>query len=260
MRYQRCFAWISLIGFALGAAIALTGSMGARFGLWDVPLGIKILTPGVAIGAVALAAGLIWAGRALWHNESTGGRIGAIGLIGAGILVGIPSYFLLQDAKHPPIHDVSSDIGEPPQFHILLAWRAGAPNPPDYDGPKQVKIDGAWTTVSLAQHYAYSDIRPMEKLDANRPQQEMVDAYFERALQAIDDYGWQLAGYDRKAGRIEAVSRSFWLGNPSDIVIRVRPTGQDGVQVDVRAKSRYGEGDGGRNAELVRKLLSKMWA
>ena len=35
----------------------------------------------------------------------------------------------------PPIHDISTDIGDAPPFVTLLAWRQGAPNPASYDGP-----------------------------------------------------------------------------------------------------------------------------
>jgi hypothetical protein len=37
----------------------------------------------------------------------------------------------------------------------------------------------------------------------------------------------------------------------------VRPAGAIGVRVDIRAKSRIGQKDAGRNAELIRDFLSR---
>jgi len=45
---------------------------------------------------------------------------------------------------------------------------------------------------------------------------------------------------------------TLWFGNVSDIVIRVRPAGAIGVRIDIRAKSRIGQSDAGRNADLIR--------
>jgi hypothetical protein len=258
MRYQTVFAWIALVGFSVGAAVASTGCIGTRFGLWDYAHGLTIVAPGVGIGMVALASGLTWIVRALWHNDSRGWRIGASGLIGSALLVGIPAHHQWLLRARPPICDISTDIGDAPQFRDLLALRHGAANPPEYDGPKPVVVDGEKMPVSLAQKYAYLDIKPLERLAGAIPQNEFVNKYFWRSLNAVNALNWQVVGYDIKAGRIEAISRSFWFGISSDIVIRVRPAGVIGVRVDIRSKSRVGKGDAGRNADLVRIFIARV--
>jgi hypothetical protein len=258
MRYQPILAKVAFGGFLLGLAAALTAAFGTRLGFWNYALGVKLLVPGVAVGSVALACSALWIARALAANNSLGWRLGGIGLIGSLLLVGIPANSLWHHMTLPPIHDISTDIGEAPQFHTLLAWRKGAPNPASYDGPMVVTYGGERVTTALAQKYAYLDIKPLELLAGRTPQKEFLRKLFWRALNAVHALDWQVASFDLKSGRIEATDSSFWFGTVSDIVIRVRPAGAIGVRIDIRAKSRVGTSDMGRNAEIIRDFLPRM--
>jgi hypothetical protein len=258
MRYQPIIAKIAFGAFVLGLLIALAASFGTRLGYWDYALGVKILIPGVAIGAIGLIAGLVWIWRALAGNNSTGWRFGAAGLIGAVLVVGVPADSLWLSYSLPPIHDISTDISDAPKFDTLLDWRKGAPNPPDYDGPNLVSYGGERMTTALAQKYAYVDIKPMEFLAGRTSQKKFFAARFWHALNAVNALGWQVASFDLKSGRIEATDTSFWFGVVSDIVIRIRPAGSIGVRVDIRSKSRIGTSDMGRNAEIIRDFLPRM--
>lgn len=258
MRYQPILAKVAFGGFLLGLTVALTATFGTRLGFWDYALGVKILVPGVAVGAFALGCSIGWIARALTANDSLGWRLGSIGLIGSALLVGIPANNLWHRTTLPPIHDVSTDIGDAPQFHTLLAWRKGAPNPPSYDGPLVVSYGGERVTTALAQKYAYPDVKPLERLKMNYTEKEFYAKLFWRALNTVNALGWQVASFDFKSGRIEATDTSFWFGVVSDIVIRVRPAGAIGVRIDIRAKSRIGTADMGRNAEIIRDFLPKM--
>ncbi|MDE2495801.1 MAG: DUF1499 domain-containing protein [Alphaproteobacteria bacterium] len=257
MRYQPFLARVSLGCFLLGAAVALTACLGTRLGSWPYALGLRILAPGVAVGAVGLVGGFVWIWRALAANNSLGWRCGIAGLFGSLLLVGIPADHLWLHYSLPPIHDVSTDIGDAPQFHSLLAWRKGAPNPATYDGPVIVTYNGERVTTALAQKYAYPDIKPLELLAGRMPPKEFFAKYFWRALNAVNALDWQVASFDLKTGRIEATDTGFWFGVVSDIVIRVRPAGAIGVRIDIRSKSRVGTADMGRNAEIVREFLEK---
>jgi hypothetical protein len=258
MRHQSACAWVSLIGFGVGAIIALTGCLGAHLGFWDYRQGLRILTPALAVGAAALVVGAIWLVRALAANDGTAARVGLVGLTGTVLLVGIPAHYVLREWTKPPIHDVSTDIGDAPAFVATLALRKGAESPPGYDGPTVIRFAGERMTTALAQKYAYPDIKPVERLAGTVAQKEFVAKYFWRSLNAVNALGWQVAGYDLKDGRIEATDDSFWFGVTTDIVVRVRPAGAIGVRVDIRAKSRVRGPDHGRNAELIRKFISKI--
>ena len=69
----------------------------------------------------------------------------------------------------------------------------------------------------------------------------------------------QVAGLDHRGddadqGRIEATASSLWFGQISDIVIRVRPSGDMGARADARAESREGAIDYGRNIRAAEGL------
>jgi hypothetical protein len=257
MRHQPILAKISFATFLIGLAIALAACLGTRLHEWTIDTGVKVLLPGLAFGAIALFFGTAWIWRALAMNNSLGWRLGGIGLAGSAILVGIPANHVWLDHTLPPIHDISTDIGNAPQFKTLLGWRKGAANPPSYDGPVVITYGGEKMTTALAQKNSYPDIRPLEQLDAKTPQPKYVAKYFWRALNAVNGLGWQVAAFNLKQGRIEATSPTLWFGNVSDIVIRVKPAGQIGVRIDIRAKSRFGVSDAGRNAELIRDFIAR---
>jgi hypothetical protein len=52
---------------------------------------------------------------------------------------------------YPPIHDVTTDVANPPAFVAVLPLRADAPNPPEYPGD----------SVAALQREAYPDIAPL---------------------------------------------------------------------------------------------------
>lgn len=257
MRHQPILGKISFAAFLLGLAIALVACAGTRTHFWELDFGIKLLAPGLVAGAIALVCGIAWLWRALAMNNSLGWRLGGIGLVGSAILIGIPANHIWHVYTLPPIHDISTDIGDAPEFHTLLGWRKGAPNPAGYDGPAVVTFGEEKMTTSLAQKNAYPDIKSLELLAGKTPQREFVAKFFWRGLNAVNALGWTVASYDVKRGRIEATSATLWFGNTSDIVIRVKPAGQIGVRIDIRAKSRQGISDAGRNAELIRDFLSR---
>lgn len=257
MRHQPLLAKLSFAAFVVGALLALTACLGTRLDTWNMAFGTKLLAPGIGLGGLGLVCGIGWIWRALAMNNSLAWRWGGIGLIGSAILVGIPANYLWHVYTLPPIHDISTDIGDAPQFHTLLEWRKGAPNPARYDGPVVITYDGEKMTTALAQKNAYPDIKPVELLAGRTPQREFIAKFFWRALNAVNALGWQVASFDAKTGRIEATSTSLWFGTVSDIAIRVRPAGQIGVRIDIRAKSRRGVSDGGRNAELIRDFIAR---
>ena len=257
MSRQPLLAKISFGTFVAGALIALAACAGPRLEVWAPDVGLKVLVPGLAVGFVGLTFGAAWVWRALALNNSMGWRLGTIGLIGSLVLIGIPANHVWHIYTLPPIHDVSTDIGDAPQFVALLAARQGAPNPPGYDGPVFVTYSGEKMTTALAQKNTWQDIKPLEKLAGTIPQHEFVGKYFWRALNAVNGLGWKVVAFDVKSGRIEATSTTLWFGTVSDIVIRVRPAGKIGVRVDIRAKSHTGVSDAGRNAKLVRDFLAR---
>jgi len=104
--------------------------------------------------------------------------------------------------------------------------------------------------VAAQQQQAYPDLKPKV---LSLPPAEAV----QKSIDAARSLGWQIAGSDTAAGRIEATDTTGWFGFKDDVVIRVRPQAQ-GSRVDVRSASRVGRSDIGKNAERIREFLDKL--
>ncbi|MGB9122938.1 MAG: DUF1499 domain-containing protein [Candidatus Angelobacter sp.] len=174
-------------------------------------------------------------------------RSGSKGMAVAGLVLGVIAAGMplksINTARHSPIHDVSTDRDNPPQFVAVLPLRAAAkaPNSTDYDAK----------TAEL-QKETYPDIGPLH-LDVPSAQA------FDRAAAAAKDMKWDVIITDPAQGRIEATATTFWFGFKDDVVVRVTADGS-GSRVDVRSLSRIGKSDVGANARRIRDYLAKVKA
>jgi uncharacterized protein (DUF1499 family) len=232
---------------AIGAAGFWIGLLACLLFLIDGPLyrmrilglsmAVEIVIPAVLVlGLVALVLSLIGLARSGHKGMAVAGLI--LGLIAAGVPVkGIYT------AMHSPIHDVSTDTGNPPQFVAVLPLRtaAKAANSTDYDAK----------TAQL-QKETYPDIGP---LHLDLPPSQALD----RTLAAARGMGWEVVASDPTQGRIEATATTFWFGFKDDVVVRIAADGT-GSRVDVRSLSRVGSSDVGANAQRIRAYLEKVKA
>jgi hypothetical protein len=219
--------------------LLLAAPLGYRSGA--VPLRFALLTLlawGVylAIGAavVSLIGLIITLARA--KEKRRGLLLGAASLVVALALIAVPARFRM-GTPPPPIHDITTDTQDPPQYVAVLPLRADAPNTTEYGGER----------VAVQQREAYPDL---QSAMLNVP----VSQAFERALATAREMGWEIVAADAAAGRIEATDTTFWFGFKDDVVIRIRPS-NGGSRVDVRSLSRVGVGDAGTNAKRIRAFL-----
>jgi uncharacterized protein (DUF1499 family) len=229
------------LALALLAGLALlSAGPGHRFGWWSFGAGFAIIRYAVYGGiaaAVLSAGGLVLAPL---RAQKRGMFRALAGLVIGLVVVGVPLSYLQTARSVPPIHDITTDPEDPPEFDAILPLRADAPNPATYGGP----------AVAALQHAGIPDIVPAD--DPIAPA-----AAFEAALATARAMGWTIVAADQAAGRIEATDRTLWFGFTDDIAIRVRPT-DAGSRVDVRSVSRVGVGDFGTNAARVRAYLAKL--
>ena len=223
--------WVGCV-LAAGSVVALLlAPLGTRTGWWPFTTGFTLLRwsayLGIAAAVIAIVAGLISRRWAL---------AGVAAVVGLAVAA-VPWNLQRAARSVPPIHDITTDLQDPPQFVAVVPLRAGAPNPHEYLG-------GA---VSDAQRAAYPDIQPL--VLPVPPEQA-----FDRALAAARDLGWEVVASDRAAGRIEATDTTMWFGFKDDVVIRVQAQA-GATRIDVRSKSRVGRGDAGANARRIRDLL-----
>ena len=232
---------ISYLGFALAAgsaAAAMLAGFGSRFDLWRFTTGFSVLRWAVY---AAIAAAVVSAVGAVLSRRVPRGRGWALaGLLVSLVIIAIPASWLYAAMRVPPIHDITTDTLDPPQFKAVLPLREGAANGTRYGGP----------AVAEQQRKAYPNIRPLIVHQPPLP-------VFQQALKTARQLGWEVVAADSEQGRIEATDTTFWFGFKDDIVVRVRSV-DGGSRVDVRSLSRVGRSDIGTNAARVRHYLSRL--
>lgn len=228
----------SLIGYLvaiLGALIFLLSGYGYQWGWWELGTAFRTLIP---LGAVLALIGLVSCVFGLYVTQSKefykGMKFAVIGIVFGGLTVGTFGYWYLEMQKYPPIHDITTDLEDPPEFEAIVELRADAPNPPEYIGEETPEI----------QREHYPDIQPLV-LDVS------LDSAFHRALDAAQQTSWQIVNVDSTRRIIEGTHKLAWYGFKDDVVIRVDTT-DGGSKIDMRSKSRMGRGDIGVNAHRIR--------
>ena len=240
-RVPRRWHFVAVLGLVLALValilLFLTGP-GTRFGWWHFRTSFTLMQRAGYLGIAAVVVSLI--GLILSRGR---GRL----LAGAGLVLGALAFFLpwnwRQEARqYPGIHDITTDVQNPPVFVAVAPLRRDAPNPVEYAGD----------SVAAVQREAYPDLRPLMMAMP-------VDSAFSLALRTARDMGWEIVDQNRRDGRIEATATTPWMGFKDDVVVRV--TSASGIsRVDVRSKSRVGRGDAGANANRIRYYLGRLRA
>jgi len=237
------FSPFALIGFilaVLAVLAAMLAGFGSRWGLWYFRTGFVILRWAAYVGIAAALASLIGALLTRPTTLRRGFLFSIFGLV-IGILVfGVPWCYWRTAQRVPAIHDITTDMENPPRFASVLPLRKTALNPSEYGGPE----------IAIKQRAAYPDV--VQAALSVPP-----DKAYERALAAARKMGWVIVDANAAEGRIEATDTTFWFGFKDDIVIRITPA-DHGSRVDIRSVSRVGKSDVGMNAKRIRKYLKEL--
>ncbi|MET3580450.1 hypothetical protein ABID19_003488 [Mesorhizobium robiniae] len=238
---SRAAGWSRRTG-AFSAILLLIVLVGHRYGLVETPAFLWVL----GIVALLSASALLFAGFAfsrLWNFGDRGGRDLTVGtLLALLVLVpyGIAAY---RAATYPPLSDVSTDFDDPPMFDA--STRTGDMNLLSPSTPGEQRLQAEAYPLVTGRSY---------------------NLHFDRVLEAVqtvlDRRDWQLAAPFPDANgqgevTIEALAKSFIIGLPADVAIRVIDDG-DAVIVDMRSASRYGRYDLGDNADRIVSFLTEL--
>ncbi len=234
-------AWLTAqVCFAIALADAIAGlfaGIGYRLDMWGYRDGIGALP---YVFWLALCTAVISA-LAVMLGATAGRRgavvVGVLALLIAATTAYIPWTLRQQARSVPPIHDISTDVDNPPQFLHIIGMRKKTDHPVSYDGPE----------VAAQQKKAYPDIGTIEL-------KAPADKVFETARQALLGMGLEIIDAEPIQGRIEATDRSLLFGFEDDVVVRIVPVNDGTTKVDVRSKSRVGRSDLGINAHRVREF------
>lgn len=260
MRFQLLAARTALAALILAVLAGAGAVAGVRLGHLPYGTGLAVMWPATGLGLVALALALLWLRSAIGRNDGTAKRIGMVALVGSLIFLYPPLSTVYRGYTELPIHDASTDPDDPPRFVTLAKARQPGMNSPEPDFQRRVHFRGDEGTVAYMLHEFYqTDVsKPMARLMPRNP--NPMKTMFWRCFEIAKDLGWKMIDHNEKEGRIEATVASFWFGQVSDIVIRVKPRGPIGARADVRAQSREGVIDNGFNISQLKEFVTRFWS
>ena len=231
-RFASAGLWLG----GIAAAILVLSILGNRVELVHFGVAVRGMALAALIGIVA--AGVSAAGVILtFVTAKTGLRTAIAGLV-LGVLVAAPVVqAIMVGAKVPRIHDITTDLENPPAFEEAVAARGENSNPLDRAAPDLAEL----------QRQAYPDLVTLEV-------SEHPGKVFEAAHETAKEMGWQILAADPARGIIEATATTAVMNFKDDVAIRITET-TDGAAIDVRSVSRVGESDLGANANRIRTYL-----
>lgn len=241
-----------IFGLGLGSVlIALFAGLGSGWGLWEFGFGFQLLMIAFGAGLLAVFGGLFagwWAKR---KGRKAARPLRWAGMVLGGALALWLLSFVYTARSVPAIHDISTDLADPPQFRMLAVRADNLDQIPGEDDPEMKGMNPLQRWAAI-HGKAYGDIRSVR---IAMPVAEVI-AKAERLAKVR---GWEIAVADPIEGRMEATDTTRFFRFKDDVVIRVRPT-EDGTGsiVDMRSISRVGVSDLGVNAKRVRSFIADL--
>ncbi|MBB3107830.1 uncharacterized protein (DUF1499 family) [Psychrobacter luti] len=229
-------ALVSLVSLSALLLVALPGPL-YKYGVVNLGTAFTGFKFGVFAGIAALILLVL---QIIFKRKTVTLGSTIIALLLSTIAIAIPLSMLNKGRSVPPIHDISTDLVNPPEFVAIAPLRADAPNPVEYAGVE----------AATQQRAAYPEL---QTLSYDRAQSELVEA----TKQAVDHLGWQLVNIDADQGIIEATDRTMWFGFKDDVIVRITDNGSKRL-VDIRSKSRIGGSDLGKNTERIHEFIEEL--
>ena len=240
----------------------LVAALGVKFGLWSWQVGLMklIVQFGLPLIGFTLLLGLVALLTSVIRKPRRGWAMALVGLLIPVLALGYLASVRAKSAEIPPIHDIATDISDPPQFStkVMAARRSVDANPVNamtatmgglkaYQAPAFGSI--AAKTLGQVGHEAYPGVRTLKVAAA--PAEVWTAAQSEAQAQ-----GWTVVNADPATGGVEATAETFWFGFKDDVAIRIRANPAGGASVDVRSTSRVGLSDMGANAARIEAFLA----
>ena len=201
-------------------------------GLMNAFLAMRIA---LIVGAVAIVLALI---QVIFMRKTISWPVTGIAVLCAAVAIFMPLSMMNKAKSVPPIHDITTDLVNPPKFVAILALRANASNPAAYQGEE----------IASQQREAYPELQTQKY-------SQTTEQVFDAALAAVKHMGLNVVTADKTLGLIEAYDTTTWFGFVDDVVIRIQSAEQT-TMLDARSKSRVGMSDIGKNAERLNDLIT----
>jgi uncharacterized protein (DUF1499 family) len=229
-------AWVGFFDSLIALALILAGVIGAHFDLTTPFLGFQLFLLGLLFGVLSLILGIIGlfrTRRPQWRSSRSRAMVASyLGVIFTGALV----YLAVGARGYPAINDITTDVNNPPEFVHAAAFAQNHGRNLTYNKAK----------FAQRQQQGYGAVEPL------RVAQDPDQCFKEVSTLASDMHEWRVTYTDAKARTIEGVATTPLFHFHDDFVIQCRPaTAGNGSLVEMRSKSRDGEGDVGANYKRI---------
>lgn len=243
MKERSDFARWSIKHACFAAIIAALAVLGYRFGIMNHQIALIVLVGGAAIGMMAVLSGIV---SILGIITAVDTKVSGLFLALAGLLVGLavvtPVFLSIQAGYDVPrIHDITTDLQDPPKFSAIGNLRTAAHNRLDRKSP---------ANLAKLQQAGYPGLGPLQ-IDKDATQ------VFEEAVALARSRGWEIVDISAENGTIEATDTTRFMGFKDDVVIRVSEKEHKTI-VDMRSVSRVGISDMGTNAARIKAFLNDL--
>lgn len=232
---------ILALALAVGAiGAALIAGFGTGHGWWSFASGLGALSYLLFVGLTGVLLGVFARFR-----RREGHMLSAIAIV-VGLAFSAYLLSLYRTATSvPAIHDITTNLDDPPQFLALKLREDNLAKIPDLGRPgwKALPPLERWKAIHSE---SYGDLKPLRL--AVRPADAIA-----RAEALARDFGWVIASADREAGQLEATATTRFFRFKDDVIVRARPD-RGGSLVDLRSVSRVGTSDLGVNAGRLRRF------
>jgi uncharacterized protein (DUF1499 family) len=228
-----------LVGSIVAFILIALGALGTRFGIWPFTIGLLMFAAGALLALIGLLTGLVALIVVLKKGLTTERSSVVTGLVLSLVVAGFTLPRMLTGGEVPAIHNISTDVDDPPKFSAVMPLRGDKSNPVEYDA----------AALAEQQRAAYPWVKPLE---TPLP----PDQAFDRSMAVLKAMGIDIVDANAANGTIEGTATSFWFGFKDDIVVRIRPM-DTGSRVDLHSVSRVGVGDVGMNAKRIGEFLER---
>ena len=236
--------WITwLCNFAFGGAILVVGyAFGAltlaRFDMIEKISGfmqfMQTMQPAVVVALLAFLGLML----TVWRKAAGRWKAVVALVLSLGLVLAMYTQVMMPGGSVPPIHDITTDMDNPPQFTVL-------DRPETSTGPFSIE---EWRAFHSE---AYGHIQPA--IISKAPAQVLGDA---RAL--MEDRGWEVALVENDRLHIEGTAFAGYLKFRDDVVVEVTPVADGSSRVDMRSVSQVGVSDLGYNAARIEAFLADL--
>ena len=227
---------VSLVSLIALLLVVLPGPL-HKFGIIDLGTAFTGFKYGVYAGVAALVLLIL---QFLFMRKTVTIGSALMAIVFSAIAIALPLSMMNKGKSVPPIHDISTDLVNPPEFVAIAPLRADSPNQAEYDGVETAE----------QQRAAYPELKT---LNYSQTKTELMTA----AEQAAKNLGWEIVNIDISKGIIEATDTTTWFGFKDDVIVRVNDKGDERL-IDIRSKSRVGASDLGKNAERIHAFIKEL--